>query len=81
MSRLPGLEQSSASSLRTHLLERVPGDCLERLLHIDGFLGTGLEVGNVVFAVAPGLCPLRGHLEKEMGPQCAITQMAALTRE
>lgn len=31
-------------------------------LHTDGLLGSGLEAGNVVFAGAPGLCPLCGHL-------------------
>lgn len=46
----------------THLFKGIPSNCLEGLLHIDGLLGTGLEVRNVVFAVAPSLCPLCGHL-------------------
>lgn len=53
----------------THLFKGIPSNCLEGLLHIDGFLGTGLKVGNVVFAVAPSLCPLCGHLQ-EGGHYC-----------
>lgn len=53
--------------LETHLFKGIPSNCLEGLLHIDGLLGTGLEVGNVVFAVAPSLCPLCGHLEEGGG--------------
>lgn len=45
----------------------VPGDRLEGLLHVDGLLGAGLEVGDVVFAVAPGLSPLGGHLKGRQG--------------
>lgn len=59
--------RACAEAARTHLLQRVPRDRLEGLLHVDGLLGTGLKVGNVVFAVAPGLCPLRGHLEEGGG--------------
>ena len=44
------------------LREGVLGDGLERLLDVNGLLGARLEVGNLVFAVAPLLRPLGRHL-------------------
>lgn len=54
-------------ALETHLFKGIPSNCLEGLLHINGLLGTSLEVRNVVFAVAPSLCPLCGHLKEGEG--------------
>ena len=42
--------------------QRVLGDRLERLLHVDGLLSARLEVGDLVFAMAPLLRPLGRHL-------------------
>ena len=41
--------------------EGVLGDGLEGLLHVDGLLGRGLEVGDLVLGVAPLLGALGGH--------------------
>ena len=48
------------------LRKRVLGDRLERLLHVDGLLGRGLEVGNLVLALAPLLRALCGYLENKL---------------
>lgn len=64
------ITRGSQTAGKTHLFKCIPCNCLEGLLHVDGLLGTGLKVGNVVFAVAPGLCSLRGHLKEEAGDMC-----------
>lgn len=45
-----------------YLFECVACDGLESLLYIDGLLGAGLKVGDVILALAPGLCSLSGYL-------------------
>lgn len=44
------------------------------MFHINGLLGTGFKVGDVVFTVAPGLCPFCGDL----GGQKAASRPSAM---
>lgn len=45
-----------------YLFKCISCNRLESLFHINGLLGTGFKVGDVVFTVAPGLCPFCGDL-------------------
>jgi hypothetical protein len=47
-----------------YLLQRIPGDGLERLFHVDGILGAGLKVWDAAFALAPRHGTLLGDLCK-----------------
>lgn len=47
-----------------NLFECVACDGLESLFYVDGLLGAGLKVGDVILALAPGLCSLSGYLEE-----------------
>lgn len=56
----------------THLFEGVACDCLECLLHINGFFGAGLKVRDVVLTLTPGLSPFGGHLVSEINEQSLV---------
>lgn len=74
----PVITQGGQQLPETHLFKCIPCNRLECLFHVDSLLGTGLEVGNVVFAVAPGLCSFRGHLEEEAGICVLILEAASI---
>lgn len=46
----------------SYLFKCISCNRLESLFHVNGLLGTGFKVGDVVFTVAPGLCPFCGDL-------------------
>lgn len=83
----PGQQLSSAGRTRTgthwpppYLFKCISCNRLESLFHINGLLGTGFKVGDVVFTVAPGLCPFCGDLggQRAASPPSA-TQEGGLT--
>lgn len=45
-----------------YLFKCISCNRLESLFHVNGLLGTGFKVGDVVFTVAPGLCSFCGDL-------------------
>jgi hypothetical protein len=45
---------------------------LKCLLHVDGLLGGGLEVGNIILGVAPLLGSLSAHLNRNIIKQKSL---------
>lgn len=76
----PQAAHSTSTGLHTgpspYLFKCISCNRLESLFHINGLLGTGFKVGDVVFTVAPGLCPFCGDL----GGQNSITTFCCAGR-
>lgn len=85
-----GKQQSSAGRTSAghspapppYLFKCVSCNRLESLFHIDGLLGTGFKVGDVVFTVAPGLCPFCGDLggQRAASPPSALQERGFIPR-
>lgn len=58
---------SSAARRPVYLFESVACNRLEGLLHVNGLLGAGFKVGDVVLALTPSLSALGCYLKRTTG--------------